>query len=361
MPQFYENIFRPLLFRLDPEAAHEAGGKMLAWLLQGERAQRLAKKRYGFAFDPPLERFGLKFSNPVGIAAGFDKNGTLAGPLSALGFGFVEVGTVTLRPQEGNPRPRLFRLPEDRALVNRLGFNNDGAKAVAERLARLDRNCVIGVNIGKNRDVPNEEAAANYVETFEIVHRVADYITVNISSPNTPGLRELQNEVLLSDLLTALQSRNREMGVKPLLVKVAPDLDDDGIDAIAEACVEHAIAGIIATNTTVSRDGLRTRDPERFGSGGLSGRPLAARTDQVISRIFRRTSGRLPIIGVGGIFSAEDAFEKVRCGASLLQAYTGFVYGGPGFAREVNLGLLRLLEEHGFEKLDDAVGSGNVG
>jgi len=333
------------------------GGRLLSGLLKSEAARKLVGKRFGVSFEPPLERFGLKFANPLGIAAGFDKNATMAGALAALGFGFVEVGTVTLRPQEGNPRPRLFRLTDDRALINRLGFNNDGARAVAERLAMLGRKCVIGVNIGKNREVPNEVAVANYVETFEIVHPVADYVTVNISSPNTPGLRELQKAENLDELLIALQQRNRELGAKPLLVKVAPDLADEEVNAIADTCVQLGIAGIIATNTTVSRDGLRTPDPASFGPGGLSGKPLAARSNQIISRIFQRTGGRLPIIGVGGIFTPEDAFEKVCCGASLLQAYTGFIYGGPGFARDINRGLQRILRERGFKNFDDAVGS----
>lgn len=360
---------RPALFELDAERAHEAG---IGMLFLG----------FGFPFyrQPvlhPVERFGLKFRNPLGVAAGFDKNGEVVDQLARLGFGFVEVGTVTVRPQPGNPKPRLFRLPEDGALINRLGFNNYGAEHVAERLRKDDRKCIVGVNIGRNKDVPNEEAVENYLACFDVVHLVADYIAVNISSPNTPGLRELQQADQLDELLGSLQERNRvvspafrrpdsaeepsEGGTynapKPLLVKIAPDLSDGDIEAIVDVCGRHAIDGIIATNTTVSRDGLRTADVGRFGDGGLSGRPIAERSNIVISTIYRYSKGKLPIIGVGGLFTAEDAFDKIAAGASLIQAYTGFVYGGPTFAREINEGLTQILKDRGFGTVDDAVGS----
>ena len=356
MSKLFEKLLRPILFRLDAETAHNAAMSFLRNGLGTEMAQRMAYDRYGYEFPYEIERFGLKFRNPIGVAAGFDKNGLVVNQLASLGFGFVEVGTVTLRPQPGNEKPRMFRLPQDRALINRLGFNNDGAEAVAKRLSRLERKCIVGVNIGKNKDVPNEEAIENYVATFCLVHPVADYITVNISSPNTPNLRELQRAESLDDLLGSLQRRNRELGLKPLLVKIAPDLDDPGIEAAVDVCRSHEVAGMIATNTTVSREGLRTQGFDEIGAGGLSGRPLAARSTDVVAKIDRFSNGSMPVIGVGGIFDADDAFEKIRAGASPLQAYTGFVYGGPSFAHGLNIRLAEVINKAGFASLDEAVG-----
>lgn len=353
MSLIWNKFIRPALFALDAENAHELGMKGLRSGVSRLFAGKAPKFDLG-----PIQRFGLPFSNPLGMAAGFDKNGVAVNQLADLGFGFVEVGTVTLKAQPGNPKPRMFRLPKDKALINRLGFNNDGAEAVADRLRKLDRKCVVGVNIGKNKDVANEEAVENYLATLEIVHPVADYVAVNISSPNTPNLRELQKSDSLEMLVNALQARNREWGEKPLLVKIAPDLSDQEIEAAVDICLRHEVAGIIATNTTISRTGLETTDVERIGAGGLSGRPLAKRSTEVISTIYKYSNGNLPIIGVGGIFDANDAFEKIAAGASLLQAYTGFIYGGPGFAHRINSGLSRLLKERGFGKLDEAVGSG---
>lgn len=352
MSLFWNKLIRPALFALDAEVAHELGMKGLRSGFSRSFAGKAPKFDLG-----PIHRFGLQFSNPLGMAAGFDKNGVAVSQLADLGFGFVEVGTVTLNPQPGNPKPRMFRLPKDKALINRLGFNNDGAEAVADRLRKLDRKCVVGVNIGKNKDVPNEEAVQNYLATLEIVHPVADYVAVNISSPNTPNLRELQRSDSLEELVRALQSRNRELGAKPLLIKIAPDLTEPEIEAAVDICLRHEVAGIIATNTTISRTGLETSELESIGAGGLSGRPLAKRSNEVIFSIYKYSNGKLPIIGVGGIFDANDAFEKIASGATLLQAYTGFVYGGPGFAHEVNSGLSRLLKERGIESLDEAVGS----
>jgi dihydroorotate dehydrogenase len=353
MSLLWKKLIRPTLFRLDAERAHELGIKALQ--------KGLAAPFYSNADDfelGPIERFGLMFANPIGVAAGFDKNALVFNELASLGFGFVEVGTVTLKPQKGNERPRLFRLPEDQALINRLGFNNDGAAAIAQRLKDSRRGCVVGVNIGKNKDVPNEDAVENYLACFEIVHPVADYIAVNVSSPNTPGLRELQKAESLDELISALQLRNRELGAKPLLVKIAPDLKEDEVDTAVDICVQNGIAGMIATNTTISREGLKTRNVDSYGAGGLSGRPLGFRSTSVISRIYKRTSGELPIIGVGGIFTAEDAFEKIAAGASLIQAYTGFVYGGPRFPRDISNGLADILDKKGVATFDDAVGSG---
>lgn len=340
------------MFRLDAERAHEIGIKALK---SGLAAPFYCNNDFGFG---EIERFGLKFANPLGVAAGFDKNGVAVNQLASLGFGFVEVGTVTLQPQKGNPKPRIFRLPDDNALINRLGFNNDGAELIAARLSKLDRRGLVGVNIGKNKDVPNEEAVENYLACFEIVHPVADYVAINISSPNTPNLRDLQQTESLGALLSALQLRNSQLGRKPLLVKIAPDLTDAEIESAIDVCLSRRVDGVIATNTTTAREGLKAHDVEQLGDGGLSGEPLANRSNEVISTIYRYSKEKLPIIGVGGIFTAEDAFAKIAAGASLVQAYTGFVYGGPTFAREINSGLAGILKERGFKSIDEAVGSG---
>ncbi|HEX8499004.1 MAG TPA: quinone-dependent dihydroorotate dehydrogenase [Pyrinomonadaceae bacterium] len=354
----YRSLLRPLLFKLPPETAHEFALHALSLGLGAAAARGGVKEFAG------LERFGVGFRNPVGVAAGFDKNGLVARQLAGLGFGFVEVGTVTRLPQPGNPRPRLFRLPLDRALVNRQGFNNEGAEALARRLARARPACVLGVNIGKSRVVPVEEANGDYLASFEIVRPHADYVAVNVSSPNTPGLRELQRADLLSSLLGALQARNRELAAAeacaplPLLVKVAPDLGAGELESIVEAARGAGFAGIIATNTTTGRAGLRT-DPQRIaacGEGGLSGAPLRPRSTRVVAALRLLTRGALEIVGVGGVFSAEDAWEKICAGAGLVQLYTGFVYEGLGVARRINEGLAALVERHGFRTLDEAVG-----
>ena len=349
----YESLIRRVLFKLPPETAHEIGIAALR-LGIGRQTQINANDIRAFG---EISRFGLTFSNPLGLAAGFDKNGVVVGQLAKLGFGFVEVGTVTLEPQMGNPKPRLFRLPIDRALINRLGFNNEGAQKIAQRLSGLGRRCVVGVNIGRNKDVPNERAVQNYLATFETVHPVADYIVVNVSSPNTPNLRELQSSDNLESLIGALDERNTQLGPKPLLLKIAPDLDDAAIEEIVDLCLRMNVSGVIATNTTINRDKLLTPNVERLGAGGISGKPISARSNEVISAIYRYSGGKLPVIGVGGIFTAEDAFEKIAAGASLLQAYTGFVYHGPTFAVDVVSGLAKIIKERGFSNLDEAVGS----
>jgi dihydroorotate dehydrogenase len=350
MSILWQKLIRPLVFQLDAERAHDIGIKALRLGLG-----RIEARRAGVE-EALVERFGLHFANPVGVAAGFDKNGTVVEQLAALGFGFVEVGTVTYHPQAGNPKPRLFRLPEDKALINRLGFNNDGAVAVAERLKKIDRRCIVGINIGRNKAVRNEEATENYLKCFEIIHGVADYVAVNVSSPNTPNLRELQRADDLEGLVSTLQTRNMELGAKPLLVKIAPDLSEGEIEAIADIAVRNGLSGVIATNTTVSREGLTTGYIDQIGDGGLSGKPLGIRSNSVISTIFRRSKGRLPIIGVGGVFTADDAFEKFAAGASLIQAYTGFIYTGPSFAKDINLGLAAILKTRGISTLEDAIG-----
>jgi dihydroorotate dehydrogenase len=363
MAFLWEKIIRPVMFRFDAEPAHELG---MRGLKSGLAAPFYADARsFGLG---PVRRFGIEFPNPVGIAAGFDKNAEAVDQLASLGFGFVEVGTVTYRPQPGNPKPRMFRLREDQALINRLGFNNVVAEAVASRLLKDKPKCVVGINIGKNKDVPIEEATENYLAAFELLRPFADYIAINISSPNTPHLRELQRSENLDELLGVLQDANwKPSGVyasnqggrhaKPLLVKIAPDLSEAEIEAAVDICRKHDISGIVATNTTVKRDGLKTPDVERIGEGGLSGGPLAARSTEVISTVFKYSKGKLPIIGVGGIFTAQDAFNKIAAGASLVQAYTGFIYRGPGFAMEINKGLAKILGERGFSSVDDAVGT----
>lgn len=347
---FWEKLIRPTMFRLDAESAHDLGMRSLR--------NGLAEPYYSNAAEAGnrVERFGLRFPNPIGIAAGFDKNAVAVNQLASLGFGLVEIGTVTFIPQSGNPKPRMFRLPDDQAVINRLGFNNEGAAAVAERLSRLNRNCVVGVNIGKNKDVPNDEATENYLAAFELLAPFADYIAVNISSPNTPNLRELQRSENLDELLGSLSHAAKER--VPLLVKIAPDLSEAEIEAAVDISLKYELAGIIATNTTVDRAGLRSSGVAEMGAGGLSGKPLLARSTQVIRTIYKHSSGNLPIIGVGGVFSGEDAFEKIAAGASLVQAYTGFIYGGPTFARDVNFGLAGILKERGFSSVDEAVGSG---
>jgi dihydroorotate dehydrogenase len=358
----YRSLLRPLLFKLPPETAHEFALHALSLGLGTGVLRRIAGGPAGSARFGELRRFGLSFTNPVGVAAGFDKNGLVAPQLAALGFGFVEVGTVTNLPQPGNPRPRLFRLPLDRALVNRQGFNNEGAAALARRLRRSRPDCVLGVNIGKSRAVPVEEATADYLASFETVRPHADYVTVNVSSPNTPGLRELQRADLLAGLLGALQRRNRELaGVGrpvPLLVKIAPDVGAGELELIVDAARGAGVAGIIATNTTTSRAGLRTdpRSVAAFGEGGLSGAPLRERSTRLVAALRRLTRGAPEIVGVGGIFTAEDAWEKICAGAGLVQLYTGFVYEGLGVARRINEGLAALLERRGFRTLDEAVG-----
>jgi len=341
---------KPLLFSLPAETAHTLVSTGLR-AVQGTPVQPLLDRRYTVT-NPRLEvsTLGLDFPNPVGLAAGFDKNARLPSILASLGFGHVEIGGVTAEPQPGNPRPRLFRLSADRALVNRMGFNNDGADRVAERLSRTPKPAVpLGVNIGKSKSTPLEEAADDYRYTYERLADFGDYFVVNVSSPNTPGLRELQDRAPLEEILSSLQSA----GAAPLLVKLSPDLADPAVETAVDLADELDLDGIIATNTTIERpDSLsgRHRDEE----GGLSGKPLERAATRQVRFVAERTDR--PVIGVGGVFTAQDAYEKIRAGASLVQLYTGFVYRGPGIARDINHGLLRLLERDGFDSITDAVG-----
>lgn len=364
MPKIYEKLLRPLLFRFPTETAHEFGVEALKFSLGSKAARDFFAGKFACDEFGELKRFGLTFKNPLGVAAGFDKNGAVVNQLAALGFGCVEVGTVTYEPQAGNEKPRLFRLPEDNALINRLGFNNEGAPKVIERLKKLKPNCVLGFNIGRNKTVANEDATENYLASFDLAHAVADYVAVNVSSPNTPNLRELQQADELENLLSALQKRSSELNETnkkrlPLLVKIAPDLSEGEIEAICDVSLRLKMAGIIATNTTIKRGGLlaNKNEIERIGAGGLSGKPLKNRSTEVVQTIYKHTKGKLPIVGVGGVFSGEDAFEKIAAGACLLQSYTGFVFRGFTFARDANVGLAKILREKGFKHLDEAIGA----
>jgi dihydroorotate dehydrogenase len=352
----YRLLYRVVLRRVPAEAAHRSG----FWLIQVfgsvTRVPGVAwlLRRWLGPRDPVLRvrALGLEFPGPLGLAAGFDKDARATRGLAALGFGFVEVGTVTAQAQPGNPRPRMFRLSEDRALVNRMGFNNAGAAAAAVRLRRVRarRGPVVGVNIGKTRAVPEADAAADYAASARAVAGVADYVVVNVSSPNTPGLRDLQAADRLRPVLVAVRealdasARGRPEGRVPLLVKIAPDLADADVDAVADLALELGLDGIIATNTTVSRDGLASPPSQvaAAGAGGLSGPPLGTRALAVLIRLRARAGDRLVLIAAGGIETPDDAWERLRAGATLVQAYTGFIYGGPLWPRRMHAGLARL-------------------
>ena len=345
----YRLLYRIVLRRVPAEAAHHGAFWLIRLVGAVPGAAWLAGRWLG-PRDPALRvrALGLEFPSPLGLAAGFDKDARGTRGLAALGFGFVEAGTVTARPQPGNPRPRLFRLTADRALVNRMGFNNSGAPAAAERLRRSRARSggpVVGVNIGKTRAVPESGAAADYAASARAVAGVADYVVVNVSSPNTPGLRDLQAVDRLRPVLVAVRSAldaSAPAGRRvPLLVKIAPDLADADVDAVADLALELGLDGIVATNTTVSRDSLASSPAEvaAAGAGGLSGPPLRDRSLAVLRRLHARAGDRLVLIGVGGIETPEDAWERLRAGATLVQAYTGFVYGGPLWPRRINAGL----------------------
>lgn len=329
----YERILRPLLFALEAEQAHHLG---VGFLKFASRVPPLLALLRQFQPPPkPVSVFGLNFQNPIGLAAGFDKNGVALPAWEALGFGFVEIGTVTAKAQPGNPKPRIFRYPAQQALINRLGFNNDGADAVAARLrdlrasGRWPGNCRVGINIGKSKMTPLEDAAEDYLYSFRRLRDFADYVVLNVSSPNTPGLRALQGDDALGPLLQKMREENRG-GTKPLLLKIAPDLNKGELEQIIATCEREEIAGIIATNTTLDHSALGS---ERDETGGLSGAPLRARSTEFVRAIKART--QLPIIGVGGIMTANDAREKIDAGATLVQLYTGYIYRGPAFLREI--------------------------
>ncbi|HXH98889.1 MAG TPA: quinone-dependent dihydroorotate dehydrogenase [Sphingobacteriaceae bacterium] len=336
------HLVKPFLFKFDPEKIHHVVTSGLRAVNKVWGASGLLKNVYGLK-NSSLKRevFGLNFMNPVGLAAGFDKNAELVNELASFGFGFIEVGTVTPLPQPGNEKPRMFRLPEDKALINRMGFNNVGVDVVAARLKYIKRaGLIIGGNIGKNKNTANEDAVNDYVTCFKKLFDVVDYFVVNVSSPNTPGLRELQEKGPLKNILETLQIHNNKNKVsRPILLKIAPDLTDSQLDDIIEIVKETGIAGVIATNTTLSREGLKSNLKNE--NGGLSGKPLATRSTEVIRYLSEKSNKAFPIIGVGGIHSPEDAMEKLNAGASLIQIYTGFVYEGPGLVKRINERLLK--------------------
>ncbi len=343
------SLIKPILFQFDPEKVHYFVTRNLKRFNRFPGGAALSRALWDVKHTA-LERevFGLQFKNPVGLAAGFDKNGEMISELANMGFGFIEVGTVTPLPQPGNPKPRMFRLPDNGALINRMGFNNLGVDVVAERIAEYRKNrpkaqegVIIGGNIGKNKITPNEDAVSDYIKCFDRLFDVVDYFVVNVSSPNTPGLRELQEKEPLMQLLNTLQQRNSKNGVsRPILLKIAPDLTIEQLDDIVEIVTESKIAGVIATNTTISRDDLVTESPLKDEAGGLSGKPLTQKSTEVIKYISQRSKGAFPIIGVGGIHSAQDAIDKLNAGASLIQLYTGFIYEGPGLISRINKRLI---------------------
>ena len=336
----YKILIRPILFLFDPEKVHHFSFSFLRFMFSIPGIPQLTKAIHSYR-SPKLERkaFGLNFQNPVGLAAGFDKNALVSEKWGNLGFGFVEVGTVTPKPQVGNPKKRLFRLPKDKAIINRMGFNNDGLEVMIERLKKIkSKDIIIGGNIGKNKVTPNAEAVKDYEICFEGLFPYVDYFVVNVSSPNTPGLRELQEREPLTKLLRRLQEMNHAKAApKPILLKVAPDLTDGQVKDIIEIVKETELAGIVATNTTISREGLKTpkAEVEAIGNGGLSGKPLTARATEFIRNLRELAGPELPIIAVGGIMTPADAKAKMDAGATLVQVYSGFVYDGPGFARRI--------------------------
>ena len=341
----YKLFIRPFLFSLDPEKAHHFTFKYLKFIHKIPLVPLLIRKIYNVE-HPSLHRevFGLHFKNPIGLAAGLDKDAKLYKELANLGFGFIEIGTITPKPQLGNPKKRLFRLIEDQGIINRMGFNNEGVEAAVKRLKK-NTNVLIGGNIGKNKTTPNEEAVNDYLICFEQLFNYVDYFVVNVSSPNTPNLRTLQEKEPLKQLLSTLQNTNlTHKNPKPILLKIAPDLTDEQLLDIIEIVQETHIAGVIATNTTIGREGLVSDNQKE--TGGLSGKPLKNRSTEVIRFLSEKSNHAFPIIGVGGIFSETDALEKLEAGASLIQLYTGFIYEGAGLIKRINTQLIANSNQH---------------
>ena len=369
----WQSFFRKLMFLLPPETAHYAAMGMFN-LAAGLPTARLIQARFRVV-DPRLQQqvAGLKFINPVGLAAGFDKDGRWFRQLSLLGFGHLEIGTLTGTAQPGNDRPRLFRLPADQAIINRMGFNNGGADSAAKKLAGLHaadpekRDFRLGINIGKSKIVPLEEAATDYRFSFDRLFSFADYFTVNVSSPNTPGLRQLQNRQQLQELLISLIELNLQLAAdhqvtpKPIFLKIAPDLTNDQLDDIVAIATYLKLPGVIATNTTIDRKNLKTDTTavERMGAGGLSGQPLTLRSRQVVRHLYQQLPATTAVIGVGGIMTPEDAWQMILAGAQLIQLYTGFVYAGPPIVANINRYLLTQIEQHGLQHISQAIGMDN--
>ncbi|NEW08704.1 quinone-dependent dihydroorotate dehydrogenase [Paenibacillus sp. SYP-B3998] len=360
----YEKLGKPVLFRMDPEKAHHLTIDGLSAVGAFPGGKQLLKAMYGTTYSPFMvqQLWGIEFANPIGLAAGLDKNAKAVKGFSQLGFGFMEVGTITPKPQPGNEQPRLFRLPIDQALINRMGFNNVGVEEMARNLQKTGkRDIPVAINIGKNKGTPNEEAEEDYRACIRALYTYGDFFVVNISSPNTPDLRNLQHGNDLCRLLDAVtdemqiqQEKHRHSG-KPVLVKIAPDLTDEELELTVGTIKDSGVSGIIATNTTLSREGLQ--HPNKSQAGGLSGKPLTQRTTEVISRVYQLTEGKLPIIGSGGIFTAEDAYDKIRAGASLIEVYTALIYEGPGLLSRLNEGLQALLKRDGFTHISQAIGT----
>jgi dihydroorotate dehydrogenase len=340
----YKSVIKPILFLFPAETAHHIVFSILKVICNIPLVPSIFSFFYKIE-NKKLERevFGLKFPNPVGLAAGFDKDAKLYNELFNFGFGFIEIGTVTPKAQDGNEKPRLFRLPTDEALINRMGFNNGGVKEAVERLKMKDRNLIVGGNIGKNKNTPNEEAVSDYIFSFLTLFSYVDYFVVNVSSPNTPGLRSLQEKEPLQNILLQLMDiNNKQDSPKPILLKIAPDLTNSQLDDIIDIIKTTKIAGVIATNTTISRENLKTESItiDKIGNGGLSGKPIKNRSTEVIKYLVEKSNNTFPVIGVGGIHSAEDAIEKLKAGASLVQIYTGFIYEGPSLIKEINKRLI---------------------
>jgi dihydroorotate dehydrogenase len=364
MAFLYKSLIRPLLFRKDPEESHE---RILALMARAEFLYGALDGFYRVKDERLVVKIGpLTFPNPVGLAAGFDKNAKAPKTISGFGFGFMEIGAITAQAQPGNPKPRLYRLPEDDALINRLGFNNDGAEAIALKLddlrARGRRpNIPLGINVGRTKIINTVDAVVDFLLCFERLFHHGDFFTLNVSSPNTPNLRDLQEKTLLRDLVSAVQEKNRQLAAraeiepKPVFVKIAPDMEFAQVDEILEVVESAKLTGIVATNATAfMRANLRS--PHGSEPGGLSGRPITNRVTEFIAHIYKVTRGRLPIIGVGGIFNAKDAYDKIRAGANAVQIYTGWIYEGPGAVKRINHGLLRLMERDGLKHISEAVG-----
>ena len=336
----YKFFIRPILFLFDPEVIHHFTFRLLWWKGKVPGFTSFLKLFFGLA-DKRLERniLGLHFKNPIGLAAGFDKDARLIDEMAGFGFGFIEIGTLTPKQQSGNDKPRLFRLPKDKAIINRMGFNNEGVLAAVERLKQRKSNVIVGGNMGKNKVTPNENAFEDYNYCFETLFPYVDYFVVNVSSPNTPDLRALQEKEPLKKLLSQVKALSlAKSNPKPILLKIAPDLSAEQLDDIIEILKETKTDGIIATNTTLSREGLTTSASQvaAMGAGGLSGKPLAKKSNEVISYLRKELGPDYPIVGVGGIMSVEDALDKLKAGANLIQIYTGFIYEGPGFIKKIN-------------------------
>jgi dihydroorotate dehydrogenase len=353
-------LLRPLLFRLPAETSHHLTFTLLGLFYRLPGAGPVMRALFTRHLPAlPVTVMGLRFPNPVGLAAGLDKNAEYLGPLADFGFGHLELGTVTPRPQPGNLKPRMFRLPRHAALINRMGFNNVGVEKFAANLAKQGKPCPIGVNIGKNRDTPVERAVEDYLAALRAVYVHADYVAVNVSSPNTPGLRDLQTPGNLEELLRALKTEQAALAAKhgryvPIALKIAPDLDDARIADIARRVIEHGFDAVVATNTTITRPGVE-RDPLAHQAGGLSGRPLKRLSTDVIRKLHAHLQGKVPIIGVGGVENADDAWEKLEAGADLVQIYTGLIYEGPGIVPDIVRGLLERVRASGVDNLPDAV------